>query len=58
MTKLFYINDMPEELNQETTVRRFADDTKFAYLAVTKSQDTEKLLEDLTKLETRIKLGK
>ena len=47
---LFYINDMPEGLHQETTVRLFADDT-IAYLAVTNNQDAEKLQEDLTKLE-------
>ena len=48
---LFYIiNDMPEGLHQETTVRLFADDT-IAYLAVTNNQDVEKLQEDLTKLE-------
>ena len=47
---LFYINDMPEGLHQETTVRLFADDT-ITYLAVTNNQDAEKLQEDLTKLE-------
>ena len=47
---LFYINDMPEGLHQETTVRLFADDT-IAYLAVTNYQDAENLQEDLTKLE-------
>ena len=46
---LFYINDMPEGLHQETTVRLFADDT-IAYLAVTNNQDAEKLQKDLTKL--------
>ena len=47
---LFYINDMPEGLHQETTFRLFADDT-VAYLAVTNNQDVENLQEDLTKLE-------
>ena len=47
---LFYINDMPEGLHQETTVRLFTDDT-IAYMAVTNNQDAEKLQEDLTKLE-------
>ena len=41
---LFYINDMPEGLHQETTVRLFADDT-IAYLAVTNNRDAKKLQE-------------
>ena len=47
---LFYINDMPEGLHQETTVRLFGDDT-IAYLAVINNQDAEKLQEDFNKLE-------
>ena len=46
---LFYINDLPENLN--STVRLFADDT-IVYLTITSASDGQTLQEDLNKLAT------
>ena len=46
---LFYINDLPENLN--STVRLFADDT-IVYLTITSASDCQTLQEDLNKLAT------
>jgi len=46
---LFYINDIATEIN--SSIRLFADDT-IMYLAVTSTNDAEKLQSDLTRLET------